>query len=88
MNEKYARFVIPFDNKVILGHQFNDMFESQTVYEIIDFYGELIIRKVGKSMISEDSLQYRDVNTIVTNGNHLLTIEEYEKKKRLQENVI
>lgn len=81
MNE-FARFTV-IDSKrgLILGKSFLSSLKENMIYEIIDIMGEFVIREVGYNTHTNyfKSHKYRDVNTQVQYGTHLITEEEHLK---------
>lgn len=85
-----------FIGSSVRGQQF---FEPNTVYEIVEFLGETMIRKVGKSIIRETAetnnhdleLPYMSwswtINDIISEGGRelWLTREEYENVMKARE---
>jgi len=77
----FARFVVRKDGGLMLGKSFG-LLKPNRVYQIIEILGELIIKDMGPSAISEPSppglTWSRTANDIVTNGHHLHTKAEYK----------
>jgi hypothetical protein len=86
MPPAFARFVVRKDAGLILGKSFGDLLKPDTVYQIEEILGELIIREIGPSEIATRAAEKRypnwnhDANTIVEDGSHLYTPTEYKMR--------
>lgn len=57
---------------LLIGTAFrNNPFKPNTVYEIVDILGELIIREVGKSIVADNSETFRDSPMQLTWGSSI-----------------
>ena len=88
--------VINDERGLILGKQIGNLLEPGIVYELSEMMGEIIIHKLGPYSLpknTKDDLfdggvtSGSDVNTMVCNNRHNVTVDEYinMKQKRLNE---
>jgi len=90
---KFARFsVIDDERGLILGKDIGDTLEKGYVYEIVDYFGDLVIRKIGPYSLSKQGPIFpnegSDVNGMVIGSRHLITNQEIDREnhgKRIQE---
>lgn len=87
MKSRLARFAVRPDpgsgGLLILGLSHPDIFEAGVVYEVTEFDGEQVIRKVGPSSASEDrnGLSWsRDANGLIRDGEYLFTEDEHRQR--------
>ena len=79
----------------ILGACFKnqDIFKGGDVWEIKEFLGELVLRKVGKSCVGlylKDSVGTvscwgHEIGSVLTDGDYILTQEEMQELREKQE---
>lgn len=76
------------EGSLILGLTHNEVFKPGHVYEIVEIMGEHIIRDLGLSAATVCIPRYgpswnHDVNTLVGDGRHLLSVSEFGLKSVL-----
>jgi hypothetical protein len=97
MKERIARFAVRASDEVggeddeghlILGLTHHEIFKPGHLYEMCEILGEYIIRDLGLSAATVNIPRYgpswsNEVTTIVTNGGHLFTVNEFAMRRVL-----
>lgn len=78
---------LPKHDNVICGRDLGEILEKGMVYEIKEFLGEIIVKKIGKSALAKNGCpsENSEIQTIITHSSYLLTEDEFNEIREIRE---